>query len=510
MTRASPMRYAFAIALIIFVVSASPAIAAEPPAFAGGSITDRSMNWPTADQWLRVVTLRDYNTRVVVAGTMLLGIAAGVVGSFTLLRKRALMGDALSHATLPGIGLAFMIASSVGGNGKSLPILLVGATVSGILGLGAVLLIRNLTRLKEDTALGIVLSVFFGTGVAVLGVAQRTGQGHSAGLESFIYGKTASMVGDDALLIAVAAVIVIVGCVLLFKEFRLLCFDAGYAASQGWPTLWLDVLMMTLVVAVTVVGLQAVGLILIIALLIIPAAAARFWTEDLSTMMWISAFAGGLSGLVGAMASAVLPNLPSGAMIVIVAGVAFLFSMMFGRSRGVVVRARRRRKLDRRVRRQHVLRALYESIESDGDAENDLTLSQRTIQFRDLLVMRSWSARQLRKELSLVEADGLIEAVPQSRDVRLTPEGVVLARRVVRNHRLWETYLITHADIAASHVDRDADAIEHVLGSKMVAKLEALLAESDRADAALPALASPHAVDLQAGRGRRLSGRSER
>ena len=471
-------------------------VPAARDALAGGTITDRRVAWPTADQWLRVVTLRDSNTRVVVLGTTLLGIAAGVVGSFTLLRKRALMGDALSHATLPGIGLAFMIASAAGGSGKSLPVLLAGAAVTGALGLGAVLLIRNLTRLKEDTALGIVLSAFFGAGIAVLGVAQRTGQGHAAGLESFIYGKTASMVADDAMLIAGAAALVTAGCALLFKEFRLLCFDAGYAASQGWPTVWLDVAMMTLVVVVTVVGLQAVGLILIIALLIIPAAAARFWTERLSTMMWIAAAAGGVSGVVGAAASAILPNLPSGAMIVIVAGLVFLFSMTFGRARGVLVRLRRRSALNRRVRRQHLLRAMYEAAEAEPmTLDHEANLATRSVRFDTLLRARSWSTRQLRQEIKRADDDGLVDYAPESRAARLTPDGYALATRVVRNHRLWETYLITHADIAASHVDRDADAIEHVLGSDMVRTLEAVLADNERQLAARPALISPHALN---------------
>jgi manganese/zinc/iron transport system permease protein len=357
-----------------------------------------------------------------------------------------------------------------------------------------VLLVRNLTRLKEDTALGIVLSVFFGGGVAVLGIAQRTGQGHSAGLESFIYGKTASMVEGDAILIAAAAVCVILVCILLFKEFRMLCFDAAYAASQGWRTTLLDIAMMTLVVVVTVVGLQAVGLILIIALLIIPAAAARFWTERLSTMMWIAAIAGGVSGLIGAMASAVLPNLPSGAMIVIVAGLVFLFSMIFGRGRGVLIRSQRRAALNRRVRRQHLLRAMYEAIEPEPVTVDQLEeSSERATPFGRLLSARSWTAGQLRRELGRAEGDGLVEV--DGNHVRFTPEGFVLARRVVRNHRLWEMFLITHADIAATHVDRDADAIEHVLGAELVRKLEAMLVENQLALAGQSALASPHVVD---------------
>jgi manganese/zinc/iron transport system permease protein len=457
----------------------------------GGGLTDRSTAWPTASQWWRVLRLEDYNTRVVVGGTMLLGVAAGVIGSFTLLRKRALMGDALSHAMLPGIGLAFMLSVAAGGTGKSLSVLLVGATVSGLLGLGVILLVRNLTRLKEDAALGIVLSVFFGAGVAILGVVQRMGEGHSAGLESFIYGKTASMIASDATRIAMVAVLVLGLCTALFKEFRMLCFDADYASSQGWPTLILDILMMGLVVLVTVIGLQAVGLILIIALLIIPPAAARFWTERLGMMTLLAALMGATACAVGAAASALFPNLPSGAMIVLVGAVLFLLSLLFGIRRGILIRWLRRRELSRKVRQQHLLRAAYELMEGDDVVPNlETALASRPIPMRALLRMRSWSSRELRRELGRAARAGHV-VVDLSDQVFLTPEGYALAARVVRNHRLWELYLITHADIAPSHVDRDADAIEHVLGAGMIHTLELLL-EEGRAPSAVPA--SPHLI----------------
>jgi manganese/zinc/iron transport system permease protein len=449
-------------------------------------LTCEASAMPTQEQVIRAVTLSDYNTRVVVLGTTLLGVAGGVVGSFTLLRKRALMGDALSHATLPGIAIAFLLAVALGLEGKSLLILLGGATVTGVLGLLVVLLLRHSTRIKEDSALGIVLSVFFGLGVALLGIVQQNPQGHAAGIEGFIYGKAASITAGDAWLIALSAVVSIVACALMFKELRLLCFDAGYARSQGWPVAWLDVAMMALVVLVTVVGLQAVGLILVIAMLIIPAAAARFWTERLDRMIIIAAAAGALSGFVGALASALLPDLPSGAMIVLVAGVVFGLSMLLGTSRGILVRVRHRHMLSRRVRRQHVLRAIYELIEHDAHpGPLDLT----PIGVEQLRRTRAWSHVALRHELRRAERDGLVEL--QENQVHLTPEGHSLASRVVRNHRLWEVYLITHADIAPSHVDRDADLIEHVLGADMVRKLETLLADAspDRP------LTSPHALE---------------
>ncbi|MEQ1851687.1 MAG: iron chelate uptake ABC transporter family permease subunit [Chthoniobacteraceae bacterium] len=473
--------------LALLFLTVAPACAAAER----GSITDRTLRWPDADEWMRVISLRDYNTRVVVTGTTVLGMAAGVLGCFALLRKRALMGDALSHATLPGIGLAFMASVAAGGTGKSLAALLVGATISGLLGLACILLIRNFSRLKEDTALGIVLSVFFGAGVAVLGVAQRMGGGHSAGLESFIYGKTASMTAADAMLIAGVAVVVLAACVLLFKEFRLLCFDSAYAAAQGWPALFLDVVMMALIVAVTVIGLQAVGLILVIALLIVPAAAARFWTERLAAMTIIAGLFGALSGLLGSAASALVPNLPSGAMIVLAGSALFLFSMAFGAARGVLVRWLNRIAFENKVRRQHLLRAAYELVEGDGSktvaASGRATVA---IPVAALLAKRSWSPGRLRTEIARAERAGLITSWPGGDNIKFTPDGFDEAAQLVRQHRMWELYLITHADIAPSHVDRDADAIEHVLGPEMIRELESLL-DSGRAQ---PVPTSPHFI----------------
>jgi manganese/zinc/iron transport system permease protein len=348
-----------------------------------------------------------------------------------------------------------------------------------------VLGIRTFTRLKEDAALGIVLSVFFGAGVAVLGVIQKMETGSAAGLESFIYGKTASMLASDAQLIGLAALVVAGVCGLLFKEFTLLCFDPAYAKSEGWPVFWLDLIMMALVVAVTVIGLQAVGLILIIALLIIPAAAARFWTDRLLRMVLISAWIGAISGLVGAAVSAVQPHLPAGGIIVVTAAGLFIFSMFFGTARGVLMRWTQHIRLSRTVARQNLLRAIFEWAERTG---NDPRANGPT--HRDLLAERAWSPIELKRAISRGERDGLVYEAADG-TWRVTDIGWADAARTVRNHRLWEAYLINYADIAPSHVDRDADQIEHVLGRDMVVKLEALVAARP-ADVAVPP--SPHAI----------------
>ncbi|NND96498.1 MAG: iron chelate uptake ABC transporter family permease subunit [Pirellulaceae bacterium] len=426
-----------------------------------------------SDDWSRVFLLKDYNTRVVVFGVAMLGAGAGFVGSFTLLRKRALMGDALSHASLPGIAIAFILTTTWGLDGKSLPYLLGGATLSGLLGVGGILWIRNHTRLKEDAALGIILSVFYGAGVALLGVVQQMETGSAAGLESFIYGKTASMRAVDAQLIASASVIVIVVCMLLFKELKLLCFDEGFAGSRGFPTVLLDVALMSAVVLITIVGLQAVGLILMIALMVIPAAAARFWTDTLWRMALYSVLIGAVGCIVGAMISAMFPRVPSGAMIVLVCAFFFFISMLIGSSRGVLIRWMRRRRLNHRIERQHLLRAIYEVIEPDRAVRT--FNSKASVSVDQLLQLRSWNRSRLLRVIAGAEDDDLVRS--RNDGVHLTRAGFVEAARLTRQHRMWEMYLIAYADVAPGLVDRDADDIEHVLEPEIIDQLEDLLEE---------------------------------
>ena len=441
-----------------------------------------------SDIW-NVLILRDYNTRLVVICTMLLGCACGLMGGFLLLRKRSLIGDTLSHATLPGVGLSFMLLVALGGDGKSLPILLAGAGITGVIGCAAVLFIREQTRIKDDAAMGIVLSVFFGAGVAILGVIQKMPEGSAAGLESFIYGKTASMVMSDFQILVFITVCVITCSLLLFKEFRLLCFDENFAAVLGWPVKFLDILLLALITAVTVAGLQAVGLILIIAFLITPAAAARFWTNQLDRMLMLSALIGAASGWIGASLSAFFPRLPAGAVIVLVAALFFVVSMLIGTERGVMIRFLRQSQLEKRMGRQHLLRALYEILEGGRVTEE---LNIRTVPFRQIRGRRTWSDRQLRDYIRRAYNEGLVEAPNKADSILLTETGLVEAKQVTRNHRLWEMYLIEYADVATSRVDRDADMVEHILGDKMVTRLENKLQAYRIAGSLVPQ--SPHPI----------------
>jgi manganese/zinc/iron transport system permease protein len=435
-----------------------------------------------------VLLLQNYNTRLVVISTVLLGVASGLVGSFLLLRKRSLMSDTLSHACLPGIGLMFIVVTLGGGDGKSVPLLLLGAGITGLLGVGMVTAIRNTSKIKDDAAMGIVLSVFFGLGIVFLSIAQNLG-GAAAGLETYIYGKTASMVMQDYQLLLGVTVAAGLMCTLLQKEFTLMCFDEGFARSLAWPVHGLDLLLMGLVTAVTVVGMQAVGLILIIAFMIIPAAAARFWTDRYRVMWILSGVIGGVCGWLGASISALMSGLPAGAVIVLVAGVAFLFSLLFGGARGVLKLSLRRHRMRRKVGRQHLLRGIYELLE-EGE-----TFANTPVSIQQLLGKRSWSPSELKGLISRAKKEDHIELISGGR-LQLSESGFGEAARYTRNHRLWELYLIRFADVAARHVDRDADRVEHVLGPELVRQLEA---EMDEVEVIPPILESPHELQMGVG-----------
>lgn len=307
---------------------------------------------------------------------------------------------------------------------------------------------------------------------------------------------------------------------MLYKEFMVFSFDPGFAQAQGWPTLTLDLTMMAALALVTVVGLPTVGVVLMAAMLILPGAAARFWTNRLGRMLAISGVIGAGSGVLGTLISAGTieeslgfdpfrfgyntRNLPTGPVIVLCATGLFVLSMLFAPRRGVLARVARRMAVRRRIEHDHLLRSLYELSEpslstiaggaASSAAPVDVTIAQLTED-------RSWSAWRAGRLVRWAMARGLVVATPGG--ARLTPVGLERARRIVRAHRMWELFLISGADIAPDHVDRDADSIEHFLTPELVEKLEAELTAQRKLTPAPGALPhSPHALASQeSGRG---------
>ncbi len=436
-----------------------------------------------------------YLTWIVLIGTSLLGSVAGVLGSFAVLRRRALMGDLLSHAALPGLCLAFLILGQ-----RHFVGMLVGAFCTGLAGVGLIIVVCRWTRTKEDAAIGIILSTFFGAGIVLSSVIQnQKGGGAKAGLESYIYGQAAGMVLQDVLGIAAVSAAALAVVVLLFKEFKVLSFDPAFARAQGWPTLALDLTMMGTLALVTVTGLPAVGVVLMAAMLILPGATARFWTDRLGPMLVLSGVLGAIPGAIGTLLSAGViagwlgfdplafgpteSNLPTGPLIVLSGTAIFLFSVFFAPRRGAVARLWAEGRLRIATARENLLRTLYELSEPRLPERPPFAL-------RQLLEHRAWRAWEARWLVRWASWLGLVERTPEG--ARLSQPGLEKARQLVRAHRLWERFLIERADIAPDHVDRDADVIEHLLGREIVTELEERLAGEGALRDAVPQ--SPHEI----------------
>jgi manganese/zinc/iron transport system permease protein len=274
--------------------------------------------------------LFDYTLRTIALGSAILGVVGGVLGSFALLRRQGLLGDALSHAALPGICIAFMLTGS-----RSSLVLLAGAGVAGWI---ATLLIMRLvrdTRISEDAALGIILSVFFGVGIMLLTFIQHGGAANQAGLDKYLFGQAATLVQEQVNGMAMLGGLALLIVFMFFKEFKLITFDPAFATTLGLPTNRLSVLLTSLIVIAVLIGLQTVGVVLMAAMLIAPAAAARQWTERLGVMLALAALFGALSGVSGALLSVSDTRLPTGPMVILSATVIVVISLLFGTARGV-------------------------------------------------------------------------------------------------------------------------------------------------------------------------------
>jgi manganese/zinc/iron transport system permease protein len=293
---------------------------------------------------LRVLLLQGgYNTTVVMLGAAALGIAAGAVGVFAMLRRRALVSDAVAHATLPGIAAAFIVAAALGIPGRSPMVLTIGAAIAAVLALVAIQALSRVSRVPEDTATAAVLASSFGLGLALLSVVQSLRTGGQAGLDAYIFGSTAGMLESEAYMMAALAAACLVALALVFKELAAVAFDPAFATASGLSVTRLDAVVAALSLAAVVVGLRVVGLVLIVALLVIPPAAARFWSDRLPVVVTVSALFGAVSAFLGAAISAVAPDVPTGATIVVVGAGLFAFSLFFGAARGLLIRALGRR-----------------------------------------------------------------------------------------------------------------------------------------------------------------------
>ena len=402
-----------------------------------------------------------YTVVVVLAGSTMLGLMGGLLGCFTLLRRQSLLGDALAHAALPGVCVAFLLT------GSKAPIpLLLGALAAGIAGSLLILAVVRWSRVKEDAAIGIVLSTFFGAGIVLLTRIQQLPGGNQSGLDKFLFGQAAALVADDLVLMGVMGAAVLAAIVIAFKEWKLLSFDPAFGASLGYPVRALEVALTCLLVVVVVVGLQTVGVVLMVATLVTPAAAARQWTDRLSTMALLSAAIGGIAGAIGAFASASVERLPTGPMIVLVSSGVLAASLLLAPNRGMLWAALRERRFTSRICRENLLKDLW--LIGERGAGHSAFVSRPS-----LMGQRGQGSAELERHARPLARAGLIERSGDA--LRLTGAGLDEASRVVRKHRLWEVYLAHRLELPPDHVHRDAEAMEHALSEEAVDELDVRL-----------------------------------
>ena len=399
----------------------------------------------------------------VMAGASLLGIVAGALGCFAVLKRQSLLGDALAHAALPGVCLAYLSGGVIGVDPKHPLLLLGGALATAWVGTLLILSVTRTTRIRQDAALGVVLSVFFGAGIVLLTFLQHGGAGAGqAGLDKFLFGQAASLVPRDVFLMAVLGALVLLTLAIFFRPFQLIVFDPVYAGSQGVPVRRFEILLTTLIVVAVVVGLQTVGVVLMAAMVVTPAAAARQWTDRLLTMVVLAAVIGALAGGTGAFVSALARRLPTGPLVVLSATALLGLSLLLAPRRGLAWAAVRRLRNRRRVRVENLLKDLWRLGERDGRYAAPRAVS-------DVLAVRAAP----RTAIDQARGAGLVAVTGPL--VQLTGAGLERAARVVRNHRLWELYLTQRLLIAADHVHRDAEDMEHALDDEVLEAIDRAL-----------------------------------
>ncbi|WGD35671.1 metal ABC transporter permease [Olleya sp. YS] len=312
-------------------------------------------------EYFRLV-FTDYTLRTITLGTAILGAVTGMLGSFAVLRKQSLLGDAISHAALPGIAIAFLITGAKDSN-----TLLLGALISGLIGTFWIRGIVKKTHLKSDTALGLILSLFFGFGMLLLTFIQKQPNANQAGLDKYLFGQAATLVESDVWLMAIITGLCLFVLLLFWKEFKILLFDADYTKTLGFNTKTIDILITSFIVLAIVLGLQTVGVVLMSAMLLAPAAAARQWTNSLSKMVFLAAIFGAFSGVFGTAISASQTNLSTGPVIVLVAAVFVIISFVFSPSRGLLFKQIRFIKNRRDLELHKTLALMHHIAETHDD-----------------------------------------------------------------------------------------------------------------------------------------------
>ena len=407
-------------------------------------------------QMLRFWSLSDPAVRTAVAGTLLLGMTCGLLGSFVVLRRLSLLGDSLGHAVLPGICAGFLVTMT-----KDVRWIFAGAALSAMLAGVAIAVIQRRTRLKQDAVMGLVLSGFYGVGVVMLTRLQSFPSGNQSGLNRFLFGQAGAISADDLTVMALLAGIVLVVVVAAYKELAATSFDEEFAAASGIPARAIHYLLMMLVSIAIVISMQAVGIVLLSAMLITPAATAYLLTDRLHVMIMLSVAFGAVSGVIGANISFLSSNLPTGPFIVAALTLFFVAAFLFSPRYGLLTRLHRRNERRILALADQVVLAL-----SDAGADHAASTAELVKRFHA-------TDRRMHAAQRYLLGEEFVSMTPQG--MQITPRGREYAATLRRNAQLWELFLAQEGTIGDGQFDPDCDDIESVLGAEMIRELEAQL-----------------------------------
>lgn len=409
------------------------------------------------------------NLFIVIIGSALLSVTCSLIGTFNFLQKKSLLGDALSHSTLVGICLAFIIT----GNKDIFP-LLIGGAISAFIWLYILKKIPLHSKIGEDPATAIVLSTSFSMGIMILSAIQKTQNASQAGLNNFLLGKIASLLQRDLYTIGGLSILIAFVFFIMLKELTIISFDRNFAGSMGLNIKFVDFIFTILTVFTIVVGVRIVGILLISAMLITPAAASRFWTCSLKKMLVISSFIGVCSGIIGVLISYKISNMPTGPCIVVVATIFAYLSFFFAppRSRwgGYVFRYISQKKHTEKILNENILKTLYELNQEKKTSKLDFS--------KKMLLEFNLNEREVNSKLKSLSQKRYIKI--EENEIFMTELGLAEGSRVAKVHLLWETYLTKYLKIKPDHVHNDAEGVEHVLTPGLVEELEKLLENSEK------------------------------
>ena len=419
------------------------------------------------DAFLEFASFDQVNVRYVTLGLIFLSIASSQVGVFMLFRKKSLVGDVISHAVFPGIALSFLIIGT-----KDIYILVAGAFISGLIGVLVMDHIIRYTKLKSDAAMGLVLSVFFGFGIVIFTHIQHSGNASQSGLNTFIFGKAASLIGEDLVVFSVLSLVILALVLLFYREFAIVSFDSKFARSIGIPTGFYEFFLTSLTVLVVVVGIQAVGIILMASIIIAPAVVGRYLTDKLWVMLVFAALAASITAFVASFISYAAPTSPTGPWMVVILSLLAILSMFFSPKKGILTTLRKRIKFKKKLTKENILKTICHILDKSSSPG-------RAVSGDEIMKARFFSSRKsfksgMRRLKSMGylsgSADGWV----------LTGKGKKSGRRIQRLHRLFELYLTEIMNLPPDHVHQGADSIEHIITPEIEAHLDKILNYPER------------------------------